>query len=144
VDDRIRTQSEFGTDIGHLPSEPAAIAIAPWHGIEHSLASVVLGAVFALGGPSTALLIEFLQNAHFQGIDRVGVGVLGVAGSLGGLFVVTASVFGLVFGIMGMLAARRQHRPIALGLAGVFLNGLNVLMWLGLLLCWILAVLGHH
>ncbi len=143
MEERIRTDTDFGTSRG-LPGEPGGIAVPPWPGIEQSLASVILGAVFAVGGPPTFLLIEFLQNAHFQGIDRVGVGALGVAGSLGGLFVMMASVFGFVFGIMGMSAARQQRRSVALGLAGVFLNGLNVLMYLLLLVCWILAVVGHR
>jgi hypothetical protein len=143
MDDHIRTRSEFEPGLG-LPGEPTGISITPWHGIEQCLASVILGSVFAVSGPITALLIEFLQNAHFQGIDRMERGALGVAGSLGGVFIIVASVFGFIFGIMGMSAARQQRRSVALGLAGVFLNGGNVLMWLLLLVCWILAVLGHR
>jgi hypothetical protein len=90
------------------------------------------------------LLIEILQVSHFQGINRVEVGILGILGSVGALFVVAVLVFGLVAGIMGMVAARRQGRSTALTLAGIFLCGLDVIMWLGLLVCWILAVVNHR
>jgi hypothetical protein len=143
VDEGIRMHSEFGSGLGHDMQPDPGIAIAPGQGMEHALASVVLGAVFALAGPTIALLIHILQESHFRGIDRVAVILLGIAGSIGGLFVVVASVFGVVFGIMGMLTARRQRRPIALGLAGVFLTGLDAIMWLGLLICWLFAVVNH-
>src|SRR5581483_7069649 len=107
MDERIRTDSDFGATVRRDGgSEPAGVAIAPWHGIEQSLASVVLGSVFAIGGPPTALLIEFLQHNHFQGFGRVEVGAVGVAGGIGGILVLVMSVFGLVFGVMGMGAAR--------------------------------------
>ena len=43
---------------------------------------------------------------------------------------------GLAFGVLGMSAAQRARRPIALGLTGVMLNALNLLMWAGALLAW--------
>lgn len=144
MDERIRTDSDFGVAVRRDAGEPAGIANAPWPGIEQSLASIVLGSVFALAAPTIAFLVEFLQDHDFARFDRVAVGAAGVAGVLGGLFVVTACVFGLVFGVMGMAAARRQRRSGALGLAGIFLNGLDVVTWLGLIVAWVLAVLGHH
>jgi hypothetical protein len=43
---------------------------------------------------------------------------------------------GTVFGIHSMIESRRHQRPIALGLAGVLLNGLDLLMWAGAALAW--------
>ncbi len=43
---------------------------------------------------------------------------------------------GLAFGVLGMNAAQRARRPIALGLAGVMLNALNLLMWAGASVAW--------
>ena len=45
------------------------------------------------------------------------------------------SAAGLAFGILGMNAAQRARRPVALGLGGVMLNALNLLMWAGAS-CW--------
>jgi hypothetical protein len=142
MDERIRIESEFGTGVRHdSPGEPVA---ARWHGIEQTIASVILGSIGALSGPQMALLIRVIEDSNFRGIDRVAVGALGILGTLGGLFVVAVSIFGVVFGIVGMLAARRQGRSAALGLTGVFLCGLDSAMWLGLVVCWILAVVNHR
>jgi hypothetical protein len=145
MDDRIHAHSEFG--IGgsrELSGEPTDVSTRPWRGLEQTLASVVLGGVAALSGPTIALLIHILQETSFRGIGRVEVGILGVLGTIGGLFVVAVSVFGLVFGIMGMLAARRYARSAALALSGVFLCSFDALMWLGLVVVWILAVVNHR
>jgi hypothetical protein len=42
-----------------------------------------------------------------------------------------------------MGAARRSGRPIALGFAGVLLNSLDLLIWLGALIAWIGTVAGN-
>src|SRR5206468_5814992 len=81
-----------------------------------------------------------IRDLIVTGVQTCALPILGVAGVLGGLFVVVASVFGLIFGVFGIQAARQHRRPIALAVAGVFLNGIDILMWLGLLLCWIFAV----
>jgi hypothetical protein len=52
-------------------------------------------------------------------------------------------VIGLVFGIFGIGTARRGGRPIALALAGVMLNILDLLVWLGALIAWIAVVAGR-
>ena len=58
------------------------------------------------------------------------------AGYLFGLLILLLSAAGAAFGVLDMNAARRAQRPIALGLAGVMLNALDLLMWAGALLAW--------
>jgi hypothetical protein len=138
VDERIRLDDPFGPGATRpIPGEPNGIALQPLHGIEQCLASVVLGAVFALMAFPTMLMIHILGEVQFRGWPRALI-LLGAAlGSLGGLFVLASSVIGLIFGILGMSAARRSGRSIALGFAGVLLNGLDLLMWLGAMIGWV-------
>jgi hypothetical protein len=89
------------------------------------------------------LMIHALDVSHFGGWPRGLIVVAAVLGLLGGLFVLACSVIGLVFGIFGIGTARRGGRPIALALAGVMLNILDLLVWLGALIAWIAVVAGR-
>ena len=143
MDERIRLDDPFGAGTTRsIPGEPA-IGIEPLHGLEQCLASVALGAVFALMAFPTMLMIHILGDSHFRDWPKPLIVVGAAMGSLGGLFVLTSSVFGLIFGVLGMGAARRNDRPIALGFAGVLLNSLDLLMWLGALIAWIGTVAGN-
>jgi hypothetical protein len=137
MDERIRTDSDFGPAVRRDIGEPASVAIAPWPGIEQSLASVTLGGIFALMAFPTFLMIHVLGQSHFNGWARGLVIIAGILGTVGGLFVVACTVFGLIFGILGMGAARRSGRSAALGLAGVLLNSLDLFMWIGALAGWL-------
>lgn len=141
MDDRFQSDAEYGRvgreDVGesrppalHAPSESAHAAIA-------------LGAVFAVMGFPALLMIHALDISHFGGWPRGLIVVAAVLGLLGGLFVLACSVIGLVFGIFGIGTARRGGRPIALALAGVMLNILDLLVWLGALIAWIAVVAGR-
>ena len=136
MDERIRTDSDFGAAVRRDLGEPA-VAIAPLPGIEQSLASVSLGGVFALMAFPTFLMIHAIGAARFNGWPRGLIIVAGILGTVGGIFVVTAAVFGLVVGILGMGAARRSGRSAALGFAGVLLNSLDLFMWIGAVVAWL-------
>jgi hypothetical protein len=141
VDDRIQSGGEYGRiaqdDVPvDLPRAPAGL---PW-GLEQALASVALGAVFAIMAFPTFLMIQVLGDQHFRGWAKALVIVAAVLGSIGGLFVLVSAMFGLIFGILGMGAARRAGRSVALAFAGVLLNSLDLFMWLGALIGWIATV----
>jgi hypothetical protein len=145
VDERFQPNIDLTrTERGALPADVPRPPAASLPNIEPALASIALGAVFALMAFPTMLMIHVLADNNFRGWDRVAVGVAALAGSIGGLIALTSTAFGLIFGIMGMNAARRQARSTALGFAGVLLNGLDVWMWIGILVAWIAAVHGRH
>jgi hypothetical protein len=123
-----------------MPGEPAGIAIAPWQGIEQGFTSVALGMALFVAGSPTMLLIHVLWHSGFDGFNRLDRVLITICGVLGVLMVLACAVFGLVFGIAAVMAARRQNRPIALGLGGVLLNGFDVLLWLFILVLWVFAV----
>ena len=102
---------------------------APPGGGEWAAASLVLGAVFALMVPPCLVLIAVLGHSNPGNVAMV-------AGFFFVLIILLLSAAGVGFGVLGMNAAVRARRPIALGLAGVMLNALNLLMWAGTLLAW--------
>jgi hypothetical protein len=116
---------------GYRPSlarvEPEA---PPSGGGEWGAASLVLGGVFALMLPPALLLAGAV---HVGGRDAA---IVEGAGYLFGLLILFMSAVGAAFGVLGVVAAQRARRPIALGLAGVMLNALSLLMWAGALLAW--------
>jgi hypothetical protein len=126
-----------------IPGEPAGITLEPLHGVEQRLASVILGGVLCLMAFPAMLLIHVLADTHFRGIDRVGAVLIAVGGYCGGLLGMASLILGLIFGITGIMAARQQRRPIALGLAGVLLCSLALFMWLGIAVLWTAAVASH-
>jgi hypothetical protein len=141
VEDRIRTDDPFGPAASRATAgEPGAIALEPLHGIVQGLASVALGMVFTIAGAPTMALIWLLFDGHFRGFSRLDIVLVAICGFIGCLIVVTSAVFGLIFGITAILAARRQNRPMALGVAGVFLCGYDLLMWIFIIILWACAV----
>jgi hypothetical protein len=131
VDDYIRSASEPGREEylagrGRMEPEPPA----PPAGVEWGVASLVLGAVFALMVPPCLVLIAVLGRSGNPGNVAMAAGFFFV------LVILLLSAAGVGFGVLSMSAAQRVRRPIALGLAGVMLNALNLLMWAGALLAW--------
>ena len=114
----------------YLPGDGRPDAGPPPGGVEWGAASVVLGAVFALMIAPGLLLA---CSVHVGGRDEA---VVEGAGYLFGLLILLLSAAGAAFGVLEMNAAQRARRPIALGLAGVMLNALDLLMWAGALLAW--------
>jgi hypothetical protein len=110
---------------------------------EQAQASVVLGAVFALVAVPTLHLIHVLWSSGFHGFGRLAEGAAAVVGFLIGVFVLVSLVIGFVFGIMGLMTAKRQARTIALPLAGALLNFFAFWGWVGIMICWTVAVVGR-
>src|ERR1041385_9149285 len=120
VDERYRSDVAFGQPAaGTLPAESAAINSDPFAGVVQGLASIFLAMPFVVAGAPTMLVIWVLFDAHFRGFNRLDIILVAICGFLGMLIILTAAVFGLIFGISAILAARRQQRPAALGSAGV-------------------------
>jgi len=115
----------YGSAFGRVDPEASSSS-----GVEWGAASLVLGAVFALMIPPALLLAG---SVHVGGRDAV---VVEGAGYLFALLILFMSAAGAAFGVLGVSAAQRARRPIALGLAGVMLNALSLLMWAGALLAW--------
>src|ERR1022692_4441628 len=141
MEDRIRTDDPFGSAASRaIPGEPGGVALDPFHGIVQGLASVALGMVYAIGGPPTMSLIWVLFDGHFRDFSRLEIVLVAICGFIGCLIVVTSAVFVLTFGTTAALAARRQNRPTALGVAAVLLCGLDLLMWMFIIILWAFAV----
>jgi hypothetical protein len=141
VDDRIRWDEPFGSTASRaIPGETGGITLDPLPGLVQGLASVALGMTFIVGAPATMLLIWVLFDGHFRDFSRVDIILVGICGFIGILIILSSSVFGLVFGISAIVAARAQNRPASLGIAGVLLTGFDILLWLFIMILWAFAV----
>jgi hypothetical protein len=132
VDDHIRPVSDLARE-DYPPVRRQDMETVPQGGAEWGAASLVFGAVFALMIPPCLILASVV--GHY-GVNRSDEPLAVAAGYLFILLILLLSAAGVAFGILGMNAAQRARRPIALGLAGLMLNALNLLMWAGALLAW--------
>jgi hypothetical protein len=101
-------------------------------GAENGLASLFLGTVVALMAPLT-LLVNILLAVHGPEGVRTGPreAALATVGFVVGLILVLLlGVAGLLFGVIGLVGARRQGQPVALPLAGVLLNVVGLFLFL--------------
>jgi hypothetical protein len=101
-------------------------------GAENGLASLLLGVVVALMAPLT-LLVNILMVVHGpDGLHTVAghAALLTVGFVVGLVLVLLLGVAGLLFGVLGLVGALRQGQPVALPLAGVFLNVVGLLLFL--------------
>ncbi len=135
MSDNIRGLSERDRNI--LLSGPESSAIEGSSGVEWGAASLSLGGIFAILAPIGLFLAAFLQSTNFQGFSRTDKKIAALAGYGSIFFILMLVVIGIVFGVLSMSASRRQRRPIALGLAGVLLNALDLFMWVGAALAWL-------
>jgi hypothetical protein len=141
VDERIRSDEPFGLgEAGTLPAEPTRINLDPLHGVVQALASVAIGMTFIIGSASVLHLIWVLWDSHFRGFGRLDIVLIAICGFIGFLIILTSAVFGLIFGITAILAARRHNRPAALGIAGVLLNAFCLLLWIFITILWACAI----
>ncbi len=106
-------------------------------GVEWGAASLSLGGVFAILAPIGLFLAAFLQSTDFQGFSRMDEKIAALGGYAGVFFILMVVIVGIVFGVVSMIASRDQRQPIALGLAGVLLNVLDLFMWTGPALAWL-------
>ena len=134
MEDKLRAISE--RDRGILLGGRGEVATEQSSGVEWGAASLSLGGVFAIMAPVALLLAHFLESTNYHGFSRTDKR-LAALGGYGSVFLILVLVMaGIVFGIHSMLVSRRQQRPIALGLAGVLLNGLDLFLWAGAALAW--------
>jgi hypothetical protein len=134
VEDKLRTITE--RDHGRLLGGRSEVETERSSGVEWGAASLALGAVFAILAPVGLFLAAFLESTNYHGFSRSDKRIAALGG-YGSVFLILVLVMaGIVFGIHSMSLARQLRRPIALGLAGVLLNGLDVFLWAGAALAW--------
>jgi hypothetical protein len=139
VDARIRSHDlGLGTAEPH-PAEPM-ISLDPSHGLVQGLASILIAMTFIIGSPGVMHVMWVVWDSHFRDFTKTEIVLVAICGFGGGLIIITSAIFGLVFGISAIVAARRGNRPAALGVAGVLLNGFCVLLWLFIGVLWAFAV----
>jgi hypothetical protein len=143
VDDRYQSSADYGhTGRETLSTDSSRVPTMYAPNTESAQASIALGAVFAVMALQALLIIHMLQQTHFGGWHRISIILGAVIGICGGVVILVSAAIGLAFGIIGIAAARRAGRPIALGLAGVLLNGLDLLLWLAAMIAWIAVLAG--
>jgi hypothetical protein len=109
--------------------EPAGVAAR--RGADGGVASLVLGAVVTLFAP-ILLIVSILMAAHGpqglrMGSSDVALATIGLIICVG--LVLLLGVAGLFFGLFGVAAARRHGQPLALPLAGIFLNAAGTVLF---------------
>src|SRR3954453_4224708 len=119
-----------------MASEYPDVAASRPGGTEWGAASLAFGGVFALMVLPGLLLTYTLDSTGFRGFGRTELRLAAIGGYCGTLIVLGLALFGFIFGVLSIVRARQAGRPIALGFAGVLLNGLNLFMWLGALVAW--------
>jgi hypothetical protein len=130
----IRPSADFSRTGEMAPHVPPAAP--PARGWEWGVASMGLGAVLALMAVPALLLAQQLQVSGFRGFARSDLRLAALGGYGGALLCLLLAGCAAGFGIAGIAAARREGRPVALGLAGVLLGGLDLFLWLGALVAW--------
>ena len=141
MDERIRSDNELGLgDAGPYQPEPTRISLDPLHGVVQGLASIAIGMTFIVGAPATMLVIWVLFDGHFRGFNRLDIVLVAICGFLGCLMILASAVFGLIFGITAILAARQHNRPASLGIAGVLLTGFCIFLWIFIAVLWAFAI----
>jgi len=100
-------------------------------GADGGVASLVLGAVVTLFAP-LLLIANILMAAHGPAGLRMGssditLAIIGLVICIG--LVLLLGVAGLFFGFFGAAAARRHGQPLALPLAGIFLNAVGLVLF---------------
>lgn len=132
--------TRWGWAAGPPSGEPTGIGLDPLHGVVQGLASIALGMTFIIGSPATMHLIWVLWDSHFRGFAQVGILAVAICGFFACLMILIAAVFGLIFGVRAIEAARRHGRSAALGVAGVLLTGFCSLLWIFITILWAFAV----
>ena len=130
----------FGDVSAPYVGPPAELDPLASAGAEWGLASLALGGVFAVMAPPTFLLIEYVQQNDFGGFSHSDRLLAALGGSFIAALILALEGAGVGFGVVGINAARRQGRPVALGLAGLLLNALDLLIWAAAAAAWLSAV----
>ena len=134
-------RSEFGAVPSVQASRgPPTVEAAPRGGPEWGIASLTLGAVFAVMLPPAVLLVYELDASRYQSFSRSDVRLAAVGGSVAALCILGLAAAGFAFGLMDVVGAARRGRSIALGLAGVLLTGMDLLLWLATSVAWLSSI----
>ena len=113
------------------PGSPSLSAAAHLGG-----ASIALGSVFLIMAPPTFMLVYILSLSPLTGWNQFAKGLVAIGGYATVFLILLFALVGAVLGFRAMAAACRAGLPDALGLAGVLLNGLAVMVWLGAGVAW--------
>jgi hypothetical protein len=134
VEDHIRAGAD--PDRVRPVAGPAAVIPVSW---EWGAASLALGAVLAILPVLGLKLTRDLEVTQFSDFSRSEQRLAAAGGYSSGVLGILLTVVAIAFAVAGIGAARREGRPIALGLAGLLLGGLDLFLWLGALLAWAFA-----
>jgi hypothetical protein len=106
-------------------------------GSDWGIASLVMGAVFALMAVPTFSLAHAIEVSHWTAFspDEHRLAVSGGFVGIGVVLLLCVTAAG--FGIAGMVTGRRCGGSIALGLAGLLLSALDLMLWGLILLAWL-------
>jgi hypothetical protein len=141
MDERFHSDDAFGPGAGGtLPAEPTRINLDPLQGVAQALASIAIGMTFIIGSPATMHLIWTLWDSRFRDFSRLDIVLIAICGFFGCVIILTSAVFGLIFGIGAIMAARQHNRSAALGIAGVLLTGFCLLEWIFITILWAFAI----
>ena len=112
-------------------SGPDNIVVPPFlsRGAQWGLAALFLGVPLLAGSPVLLLLLR-----NFWTLGPAGMRVpVAFAASIGGLgLILGLAATGVAFGVRGWVIAASERQPVAFGLAGMLLNGVAFLVWLGI------------
>ena len=112
-------------------AEGAPSGASARRGADGGVASLALGAVVTLLAP-LLLIVNVLLAAHGptglrMGPSDIALATIGLVICIG--LVLLLGVAGLFFGFFGAAAARRHGQPLALPLAGIFLNAVGLVLF---------------
>jgi hypothetical protein len=141
VDERIHSHNApVEGKAGTAPGEPAPMKPDAFPGVVQGLASVLIAMTFILGGPGSMQVIWILWDSHFRDFTKIEILLVAICGFAGCLIILTAAVFGLIFGILSVNTARQHNRPAALGHAGAMLNTFCIMLWIFIAVLWAFAI----
>jgi hypothetical protein len=138
-------EDHLRTEVGPVPSVQMASTPPPVEaargGPEWGVASLTLGAVFAIMLPPALLLVHSLEATHYEGFSRTDKRFAALGGGFAALFILVLAGVGVASGFLDMAGATRRGRPIALGLTGVLLNAMDLFLWVATTLAWLSSIL---
>jgi hypothetical protein len=99
--------------------------------LDLALASVVIGATLLIVGAISILIcVVFYNRGEKHGLSQLDLYLALIGGAACVFGALTASIFGIVYGVRGRRLARREQQPGALARAGVFLCTGGIIIWL--------------
>jgi hypothetical protein len=105
--------------------------------------SLAIGGFFLVMAPVQLIFNDFYWSIGIHHADRQEIEIARVIGPLVGVTFLALIGFGLFAGVRGLSFARSTQHPAALPLGGLLVCGLDLILWIGLLvnLCAILGMI---